>query len=446
MAMLREHHQSEADPAPQQHRVVLTRVHRLLAGVVIFGALVIAAIGFAGSYTAVHDLAVRKGFGWFAVVFPIGIDCGILSLLALDLLLTWIRIPFPLLRQTAWLLTAATIAFNGAAAWPDPLGVGMHGVIPVLFVVAVEAGRHAVGRLADLVADDHMDKVRYVRWLLAPCATAVMWRRMKLWEVRSYRTALALEQERLIYRAQLRAKYGRRWRRIAAAEALMPLRLARYGVPLATTAPDGLRAAGLDPALSPVAGSATGRQAVADGHPTVPLAVSSSVADPAQLSPEEHDGAAVSATEQESSDEQQPLPQRSAGVSHEPVPMAQANASGSAAALGGGPLLGAGHAQPTRARATATVHAQRGHAQHGQAAHAAVEVPEEPPADKRAEQLQQIVDWLTVEGKVSGAEVGRRLGVPTRTGLRLLNKAQDLHKAQQRKNARAHLHSVGPRS
>jgi hypothetical protein len=59
-------------------------------------------------------------------VFSIGIDAGICVLLALDLLLTWIRIPFPLLRQTAWLLTAATIAFNGAAAWPDPLGVGMH--------------------------------------------------------------------------------------------------------------------------------------------------------------------------------------------------------------------------------------------------------------------------------------------------------------------------------
>ncbi|MFE6159466.1 DUF2637 domain-containing protein, partial [Streptomyces sp. NPDC056486] len=102
----------------------LTRTHRILIGVVVAGAVVIAAIGFAGSYTAVRDLAEQKGFGGFSVVFPIGIDAGICVLLALDLLLTWIRIPFPLLRQTAWLLTAATIAFNGAAAWPDPLGVG----------------------------------------------------------------------------------------------------------------------------------------------------------------------------------------------------------------------------------------------------------------------------------------------------------------------------------
>jgi hypothetical protein len=31
----------------------------------------------------------------------------------------------------------------------------MHGVIPVLFVVTVEAARHAVGRIADITADRH---------------------------------------------------------------------------------------------------------------------------------------------------------------------------------------------------------------------------------------------------------------------------------------------------
>ncbi|MEU7318414.1 DUF2637 domain-containing protein, partial [Streptomyces sp. NPDC007083] len=77
------------------------RLQRILVAVVVVGAVVIAAIGFAGSYTAVRDLAERKGFGAFAPYFPIGVDAGIVVLLALDLLLTWIRIPFPLLRQTA---------------------------------------------------------------------------------------------------------------------------------------------------------------------------------------------------------------------------------------------------------------------------------------------------------------------------------------------------------
>ncbi|MDG9709720.1 DUF2637 domain-containing protein [Streptomyces sp. DH10] len=224
----------------------LTRAHRVLIGVVVFGAVIIAGIGFAGSYAAVRELAVQKGFGNFSYVFPIGIDAGICVLLALDLLLTWIRIPFPLLRQTAWLLTAATIAFNGAAAWPDPLGVGMHAVIPVLFVVSVEAARHAIGRIADVTADKHMEGVRLTRWILSPLPTFLLWRRMKLWELRSYEQVIKLEQERLVYQAALRSRFGRGWRRRAPVEALMPLRLARYGVPLAETAPAGLAAAGIE--------------------------------------------------------------------------------------------------------------------------------------------------------------------------------------------------------
>jgi len=235
----------------EHHR--LTRVQKFLVGVVVGGALVIAGIGFAGSYAAVRELALKKGFGNFAYVFPIGIDAGICVLLALDLLLTWIRIPFPLLRQTAWLLTVATIAFNGAAAWPDPLGVGMHAVIPILFVVSVEAARHAIGRIADITADKHMEGVRLTRWMLSPLPTFLLWRRMKLWELRSYEQVIKLEQERLVYQARLRSRFGRAWRRKAPVESLMPLRLARYGVPLAETAPSGLAAAGIEPAVLPPA-------------------------------------------------------------------------------------------------------------------------------------------------------------------------------------------------
>ncbi|WP_406132311.1 DUF2637 domain-containing protein [Streptomyces sp. NBC_00989] len=233
-------------PQPtRESRIQLTRVHRILIGVVVAGAVIIAGIGFAGSYVAVRELALQKGFGNFAYVFPIGIDAGICVLLALDLLLTWIRIPFPLLRQTAWLLTAGTVAFNGASAWPDPLGVGMHAVIPVLFIVAVEAARHAIGRIADITADKHMEGVRLTRWLLSPVPTFLLWRRMKLWELRSYEQVIKLEQERLVYQTSLRSRFGKAWRRKAPVEALMPLRLARYGIPLAETAPAGLAAAGI---------------------------------------------------------------------------------------------------------------------------------------------------------------------------------------------------------
>jgi hypothetical protein len=218
---------------PNGDRPKLTTLQRRLIIAVATGAAAIAAIGFVGSYAAVAKLARAKGFGAFAHAFPIGIDAGILVLLALDLLLTWLRMPLAMLRHTAWLLTAATIAFNAAAAWPDPIGTGMHAVIPVLFVVVVEAARHAIGRTADITAGRHMDSVRMARWFLDPISTFRLWRRMKLWELRSYDQVIKLEQSRLVERARLRSRYGRRWRSKAPVSAVMALRLTRYGRALA---------------------------------------------------------------------------------------------------------------------------------------------------------------------------------------------------------------------
>ncbi|MFG3532779.1 DUF2637 domain-containing protein, partial [Streptomyces sp. NPDC047917] len=45
----------------------LTRTHRILIGLVVVGAVLIAAIGFAGSYAAVRELALQKGFGDFSL-------------------------------------------------------------------------------------------------------------------------------------------------------------------------------------------------------------------------------------------------------------------------------------------------------------------------------------------------------------------------------------------
>ncbi|MFD3477865.1 hypothetical protein ACFWWP_24330, partial [Streptomyces sp. NPDC058695] len=95
--------------------------------------------------------------------------------------------------------------------------------------------------------------VRLTRWLLSPLPTFLLWRRMKLWELRSYETVIKLEQERLVYQARLRSRFGRAWRRKAPVESLMPLRLAKYGVPLAETAQAGLAAAGIEPRLLPAA-------------------------------------------------------------------------------------------------------------------------------------------------------------------------------------------------
>ncbi len=211
-------------------RPTINRGHKALITVVIVGVIAIAAIGFAGSYKAVWALADREGFGWFARVLPIGVDAGIVVLYAFELLLTWLRMPYPLLRQTAWVLTVATIIMNSASAWGNPLAMGMHAVVPVLFIIAVEAARHAVARWASLAEGKPQREVFALgRWVNAPFGTFAMWRRKHLWGITSNEDLINLEKRRQILVRLLKKKYGRRWRKQGSELAQLLLSMQRFG-------------------------------------------------------------------------------------------------------------------------------------------------------------------------------------------------------------------------
>ncbi|MCX4721994.1 DUF2637 domain-containing protein [Streptomyces virginiae] len=223
-----------SEPIPVAPRGWSAKAMRALIVAAGICAAVVAGIGFVGSYTALQDLAIRRGFGDFAYVFPIGIDAGIIAMYALDLILVWRRMPKPMLRLIAHGLTLATIVFNAysgdRAPREDPLGATMHAVMPVLFVAVVEAIRHLIIRTHRLVMTAESGRVPLHRWALAPIATWKLWRRMKLWEITSYPQMVAMERDRTVYRAWLQHKYGRGWRRKAGATALLPFTMAPYGL------------------------------------------------------------------------------------------------------------------------------------------------------------------------------------------------------------------------
>ncbi|MFD8630375.1 DUF2637 domain-containing protein [Streptomyces hygroscopicus] len=227
-----QHEDLEPDDAPKNDD---PRTMRLLAVIAGVGGLVLAAIGFTGSYNTLRHLAESKHFGLFSYAFPVGIDAGILVLLALDLYMMRKRMPMPILRWTAHALTAATVAFNAAAAGPvtdDLLAASMHGVIPVLFVIAVEAARHYIGRMADLLAGEApLGSVPLARWILAPLSTPRLARRMRLYNL-PYKEVAAQHQQLRIYREGLRQKYEsdpQSWRKAATPNELLPFKLAPFG-------------------------------------------------------------------------------------------------------------------------------------------------------------------------------------------------------------------------
>ncbi|MFE7268394.1 DUF2637 domain-containing protein [Streptomyces sp. NPDC057592] len=224
-----------APPAPgAAPRRWSARAMRWVIGISIACAAVVAAIGFSGSYDAVRGLAEDHGFGWFSVVFPIGVDAGIVAMYGLDLVMVSRRMPKPLLRLIAHILTLATIIFNASAgAKPmreDPLGALMHGVLPVLFVAVVEAVRHLIIRTNRLVLGAESDSVPLHRWILSPWAAWTVYRRMKLRGITSYDRVVEMDKDLDVYEAWLQHKHGRGWRRKAGATAMLPFSMAKYGL------------------------------------------------------------------------------------------------------------------------------------------------------------------------------------------------------------------------
>lgn len=204
---------------------------RLVTSVALAGGAILAGIGFAGSYKALQALGEAKGLGRFSYVFPIGLDAGIVVLLALDLLLIRRRTPWPALRWLAHAFTAGTVVFNASSGGPireDPVGAALHGVIPLMFIAAVEAGRRLVIKLTKLEDGHQGDGVPLYRWVLAPRTTAALWRRMRLWGISSYREAVDREQELTVYRVMLEREYGSV--RKAPSDARLPLTMAPYGL------------------------------------------------------------------------------------------------------------------------------------------------------------------------------------------------------------------------
>ncbi|CAL9653183.1 hypothetical protein SUDANB105_06700 [Streptomyces sp. enrichment culture] len=150
-------------------------------------------------------------------------------MLALDLALTWVDLRYPLLRHIAWLLTVATVAFNAFSSYPDILASFMHAAIPLLFIAITEAVRHAIAVATAREEGREEHALSLGRWLLAPWSTWLMWRSRKLWPSTISSYEVALYQEKLDYRRELRDAYGWRWRPKATREELRPLRRSRLG-------------------------------------------------------------------------------------------------------------------------------------------------------------------------------------------------------------------------
>ncbi len=188
----------------------------------------VAGIGFAVSFQTIARLATTHGLPGWPVLYPLGIDVGILALIiesrkAIDSHRSDL-VP----RVLAWVLAALTIYVNahGAPAH-DWLGRALHVVMPALWVAFLELTRWR--KLARRRADDKRDRIPLARWAASPVPTLLLWRRMVLRNVASYPLAVELDDARRLVRDVTRAHYGKQWKREAPRLLTVRIRTGRLG-------------------------------------------------------------------------------------------------------------------------------------------------------------------------------------------------------------------------
>ncbi|MBQ0867388.1 DUF2637 domain-containing protein [Streptomyces sp. RK75] len=221
--------------SPDKRKTIKPTRDRLMTAlslVAAIGGTLVGVIGFAMSYSTLAKVALSWGFSEeLAPWFPVGVDASIIAFLALDLYLIRKSTPWPLLRMAAHAMTGATIWFNASSQGQistDPVQAASHGVMPILFVIGVEAARRLIIQKARLEAGTVTDRIPLHRWILSPIATPRFYRRMRLHNVTSYPEMIRRQQELIAYEQWLKRKHNGDLSKATDDEKL-PMKMAAYG-------------------------------------------------------------------------------------------------------------------------------------------------------------------------------------------------------------------------
>ncbi|MFE9679429.1 DUF2637 domain-containing protein [Streptomyces sp. NPDC006259] len=205
----------------------------LVVGIVL-AAAVVSTLGLLSSYTALETKAAGWGWEW-PWLLPVGIDVAIPAFTGANLVLIRMGMELRWIRWVPRALTAVTVYLNWNASDSASGRLG-HAALTLLWVVFSEIASHVYAtRIGAVTGKVRMETVRRSRWILAPIPTARLRRRMILWEITSYEEALTRLQEQTYLRAQLKEKYGWRWRSKAPLEQRMALKLGSAPAALADT-------------------------------------------------------------------------------------------------------------------------------------------------------------------------------------------------------------------
>jgi len=202
--------------APQATTTKIAEVPKLTPGetwllyLTITLLLAVGTLGLVASFQSVTAAAALWGFET-PQLLPISIDLAIPGFTIANLLLIRMDMELAWVRAVPWALTYTTVYLNIQAGTSLAAKLG-HGALPLVWVVCSEIAGHVYRALIGKATGKRMERIRRARLVMAPLRTSALWRRMILWEETSYTKALIRERARILARADLRERYGRRWR------------------------------------------------------------------------------------------------------------------------------------------------------------------------------------------------------------------------------------------
>lgn len=195
---------------------------------ILVGILAIATLGFAGSFTGMREV-VRPYFHNNSWIVPIAVDASIIVLTAFDLRAIRAQAEVPWLRYVVLGLNAATVFLNSEAS--DKLvGKIVHAIMPMLYIVIVEAIRAGLSKWVAQTSEDRVESIPWNMWL-TPLSTFPMWYRRNRWRIHTIDELVAREQARELAVLRLKARAGKlsrgwwpKWKKGATADELWAIK------------------------------------------------------------------------------------------------------------------------------------------------------------------------------------------------------------------------------
>lgn len=216
-------------PVAAAVRVELAGWEIAMLGLVLLLGMTMAGIGLASSYQAVaHKAAADWGWTEHPWMLPVAADVSIIAFGLGHLFLIRMERPAWWVRLLPVGLTIFTIWLN----WGTGDNVGgrvSHAGVVIVWVGFTEYVAHLYGAHIARLKGTVRDTVPVRRWILQPYGTAIITRQMALWDL-TYSQALELHRQRKVYVKRLTQRHGKKWRKEATADELLPVGLARWGI------------------------------------------------------------------------------------------------------------------------------------------------------------------------------------------------------------------------